>query len=152
MPDTASYVAYYKNRIWVGAYNQTVKKYMYGYSISNKSGVPVLKQTNKMLMPNRTQGAAFLADGKMLISRSCQTKKGKSGFLCQIDVYKPTWNLAKKSVKKNTKKKSIQMPPMNEGIVISGSYTYLVFESPAFPECPAPVDRVAAFKSAKLIK
>lgn len=152
VPDTASYVTYFKNRLWVGTYNENSKKYMYGFTIGSKSGVPTLKQTNKMQMPNRTQGVAVASGGKMIVSRSCQTKLGKSGFLCQLDIYKPTWNLSKKSVKKNTKKKTVQMPPMNEGIVIKGSYTYLVFESPAFSECPAPVDRVVAFKTAKLTK
>ena len=125
---------------------------MYGFVIENKTGVPTLKQTNKMLMPNRTQGVGFTSDGEMIISRSCQTKPGKSGFICRLDVYKPTWNLTKKSVKKNSKKKTVQMPPMNEGVVVSGAYTYLVFESPALTECPAPVDRVVAFKTTKLIK
>lgn len=152
VPDTASYVEYYKDRLWVGTYNETAKKYMYGFVIENKTGVPTLKQTNKMLMPNRTQGVGFTSDGEMIISRSCQTKPGKSGFICRLDVYKPTWNLTKKSVKKNSKKKTVQMPPMNEGVVVSGAYTYLVFESPALTECPAPVDRVVAFKTTKLIK
>lgn len=150
MPDTASFVEYYKNRIWVGSYNEKSKKYMYGFSIANKSGVPTLKQTNKMLMPDRTQGVAFAADGTMLVSRSCQTRAGMSGFLSRIDVYKPTWKLTKTSVKKNSRKKTVPMPPMNEGIAISGLYTYVVYESPAFSLCQAPVDRVAAFKTSKL--
>lgn len=151
VPDTASYVTYYKNRLWVGTYNQISNKYLYGFTIANKSKVPTLKQTNKILMPNRTQGVAFTSNGKMLISRSCQTKKGKSGFLCQLDIYKPTWKLSAKSIKKNKKKKTVQMPPMNEGIAINGSYSYIVFESPAFADCLAPVDRVVAFKTKKLL-
>lgn len=150
MPDTASYVTYYKERVWVGTYNQSSKKYLYGFTIDNKSQTPTLKQTNKILMPNRTQGVAFTDNGKMLVSRSCQTKKGKSGFLCRLDIYKPTWNLSAKSIKKNKKKKTVQMPPMNEGIAINGAYSYIVFESPAFSDCLAPVDRVAAFKTADL--
>ena len=42
------------------------------------------------------------------------------------------------------------MPPMNEGIAISGSYTYVIYESPAFGECQAPLDRVTAFKTSKI--
>lgn len=152
MPDTASFVTYYKKRIWVGTYHQSSKKYMYGYSISNKSATPVLKKTNKMLLPNRTQGIAVASSGKLLISRSCQTRKGKSGFLCQLDIYKPTWKLTAASVKKNKKKKTVQMPPMNEGIALSGAYTYIVFESPAFSDCIAPVDRVTAFKTTELVQ
>lgn len=152
MPDTVSYVAYYKSRVWVGTYSETQKKYMYGYTIANKTKVPVLTQKNKMLMPNRTQGVAFTSDGRMIISRSCQTKPGKTGFMSQLDVYKPTWNLDKVSVKKNTRKNVVKLPPMNEGIAISGKYTYVVYESPAFSDCPAPVDRVTAFKTSKLIE
>lgn len=152
VPDTASYLMYYKEQIWVGTYSETAKKYMYGFAVSNKTETPSLTQKNKMLMPNRTQGVSVSSNGKMIISRSCQTKPGQSGFLCQLDVYEPTWNLAKTSVKKNKRKKVIQMPPMNEGIVISGAYTYLIFESSSFSQCAEPVDRVTAFKTNKLIK
>lgn len=150
LSDTASYVTYYKGKLWAGAYNEKTKKYMYGYTIQNKTGVPTLVQTNRILMPNRTQGVAFTSGGKMLVSRSCQTKKGKSGFISRLDVYKPTWNLSKKTIKKNKRKKIVQLPPMNEGIAVSGSYTYIIFESAAFSECKAPVDRVMAFKTSKI--
>ena len=148
--DTASYVAYYKGKLWVGAYNEKVKKYMYGYTINNKTGMPSLTLTNRILMPNRTQGVAFTSGGKMLVSRSCQTDKGKSGFMSCLDTYKPTWNLNKKTIKKNKRKKSVPLPPMNEGIAISGAYTYIIYESPAFAECAAPVDRITAFKTKKI--
>ncbi len=150
LSDTVSYLAYYKGKLWAGAYNEKLKKYMYGYTILNKTGVPTLKMTNRMLMPNRTQGVAFTSGGKMLVSRSCQTKKGRSGFLSRLDTYKPTWNLGKKSIKKNKRKKSVPLPPMNEGIAISGSYTYIIYESPVFSECEAPVDRITAFKTKKI--
>lgn len=150
MPETVSYVAYYKDRIWAGAYSETSKKYMYGYTISNKSGAPVLTCTNRMQMPNRTQGVAFTSSGKMIVSRSCQTKKGRRGFMSQLETYKPTWNLATYAVKKNSRKKTVKMPPMNEGIAISGSYTYVIYESPSFYECQAPLDRVTAFKTSKI--
>lgn len=150
MPETVSYVTYYKDRIWAGAYNELTKKYMYGYSIQNKYGAPTLTKTNAMLMPNRTQGVAFTTSGKMIISRSCQTKKGRRGFMSQLQTYQPTWNLAKYSIKKNSKKKTVKMPPMNEGIAINGSKTYLIYESSAFGECKAPVDRVTAFKTSKI--
>lgn len=150
MPETVSYVTYYKNKIWAGAYSETSKKYMYGYTINNKSGAPSLTATNRVLMPNRTQGVAFTSSGKMIISRSCQTKKGRRGFMSKLVTYKPTWDLTKYSVKKNSKKKTVKMPPMNEGIAIKGSYTYVVYESPAFSECQAPMDRVTAFKTSKI--
>ena len=148
--DTVSYLAYYKGKLWAGAYNEKLKKYMYGYTINNKTGVPSLTMTNRVLMPNRTQGVAFTSGGKMLVSRSCQTKKGRSGFMSCLDTYKPTWNLNKKTIKKNKRKKSVPLPPMNEEIAISGAYTYIIYESPAFAECEAPVDRITAFKTTKI--
>lgn len=148
--DTASYVSYYKGKLWVGAYNEKSKKYLYGYDISNKEGVPALTMTNRILMPNRTQGVAFTSGGKMLVSRSCQTKKGKSGFMSRIDVYMPTWNLKAKTIKKNKLKKKFSLPPMNEGIAINGAYTYVIYESVAFADCEAPVDRITAFKTSKI--
>lgn len=150
MPETVSYVAYYKDKIWAGAYNETAKKYMYGYTILNKEAAPTLTNTNRMLMPNRTQGVAFTSKGKMIVSRSCQTKKGRRGFMSRLDTYQPTWDLTKYAVKKNSLKKKVKIPPMNEGIAISGSYTYVIYESPAFAECKAPLDRVTAFKTNKI--
>lgn len=149
--DTVSYLTYYNGRVWAGGYNQYSSKYMYGYLVGEANGVPTLVQTNKILMPNRTQGVAFTTDGKMIVSRSCQTKAGKSGFMSRLDIYKPTWNLAKQTIKKNKLKKKVQMPPMNEGIAIYGSYTYIIYESVSFSECKSPVDRVVAFKTSKLV-
>ncbi|MCH5252038.1 MAG: bacterial Ig-like domain-containing protein [Lachnospiraceae bacterium] len=148
--DTVSYITYYNGKIWAGAYNEKVQKYMYGYTISNKKGTPALQKTHQILMPNRTQGVAITSAGKMIVSRSCQTKEGKSGFISQLVTYKPTWNFASATIKKNKMKKVVKMPPMNEGIVISGSYLYVVYESPAFSDCKAPVDRVTAFKLSKV--
>ena len=70
--------------------------------------------------------------------------------MSRLDTYQPTWDLTKYAVKKNSLKKKVKMPPMNEGIAISGSYTYVIYESPAFGECKAPLDRVTAFKTNKI--
>ena len=131
MPETMSYVTYYNNRIWAAAYSEFSSKYMYGYTIQNKSAAPSLTYTNRILMPNRTQGVAFTTSGKMIVSRSCQTKKGRRGFMSQLETYQPTWDYTKLSIKKNKKKKTVKMPPMNEGIAIDGAYTYVIYESPA---------------------
>lgn len=150
MPETMSYVTYYNNRIWAAAYSEFSSKYMYGYTIQNKSAAPSLTYTNRILMPNRTQGVAFTTSGKMIVSRSCQTKKGRRGFMSQLETYQPTWDYTKLSIKKNKKKKTVKMPPMNEGIAIDGAYTYVIYESPAFYECQAKLDRVTAFKTSKI--
>ena len=102
-------------------------------------------------MPNRTQGLAFTKDGNMIVSRSCQTKAGRRGFMSKLEIYKPTLNYATIMYLGKIKNK-LQLPPMNEGIAISGDYTYVIYESPAFSECQAPVDRVTAFNTKKIIK
>ncbi len=150
IPETASYVGFYKNRVWVGSYNEYSKKYMYGFKISNKNGTPTLKKTNQVLMPNRTQGVAFTSGGKLIISRSCQTRKELLGFMSQLETYKPTWNLNKSTIKLKKCRKVTKLPPMNEGIAINGSYTYVLYESSYFWDCKYKMDRVTAFRTGKV--
>ena len=150
--ETISYITYYKGRIWAGAYDEFDSKYLYVYKRSISNRVPTLTRTGKILMPNRTQGVAFTSKGKMIVSRSCQTDSAKRGFMSCLDIYSPTFDLDS-TMKKGTKEKSIPMPPMNEGILIDGSYAYVVYESVAMsPPCAAPVDRVIAFKTTQLVK
>lgn len=144
--ETVSYIAYYKNHLWAGVYNELSSRNMYGYTVETKDGVPSLTKTNQMKMPNRTQGVAFTNSGKMLVSRSCQTNSTRRGFLSVIDTYKPTWDFSKTVILKNSRTKTKQMPPMNEGIAISGSYLYVIYESTFSAECKAPIDRVTALK------
>ena len=70
--------------------------------------------------------------------------------MSRIDVYEPDWSTTETTIKKGSMVEATKMPPMNEGIAIRGSYTYVIFESPAFSECVYPMDRVAAFKTSKL--
>ncbi len=150
IPETASYVGYYKGRVWAGSYNEYSKKYMYGFKISNKNGTPKLKKTNQILMPNRTQGVAFTSGGKLIISRSCQTRKELPGFMSQLETYKPKWNLNKGTIKLKKRRKLTKLPPMNEGIAINGSYTYVLYESSYFWDCRYKMDRVTAFRTGKV--
>lgn len=149
---TISYITYYKGRVWAGAYNELASTYVYVYEKSMSNGVPTLTRTGKMLMPDRTQGIAFTSKGKMILSRSCQTDGTQRGFMSCLDIYTPSIDL-NATMKKGSKEKTIKMPPMNEGILIDGSYTYVLYESVAMsPPCKAPVDRVIAFKTSKLTK
>ena len=143
----ASYVTYYRGRIWAGSYSQNRSAYLYGYSIQNKTGKANLKATCKILLPNRTQGVAMTSKGYLLVSRSCQTKKGKSGFLSKMETYKPSWGKYKGTIHAGKVKKTVSMPPMNEGIVVDGKYTLVIYESVAFSECQARLDRITAFKT-----
>ena len=69
--------------------------------------------------------------------------------MSRLETYKPSLNY-QMVMKLGKKKKKLQLPPMNEGIAINGDYTYVIYESPAFSECQAPVDRITAFKTNKI--
>lgn len=84
MPETMSYVTYYNNRIWAAAYSEFSSKYMYGYTIQNKSAAPSLTYTNRILMPNRTQGVAFTTSGKMIVSLLLSDQKGTQRFYVAV--------------------------------------------------------------------
>lgn len=148
---TVSYVAYAKKKLWAGTYCETASKYMNGYTITSKKKTPKLKKITQIMMPDRTQGVAFYSD-KLIISRSCQTKAGRRGFLSQLDTYKIKLNLKKSKNKLGKKVNTAKMPPMNEGIAVSGGYTYVTFESVAFYECSARLDRIMSFKTSKIVK
>ncbi|MBR6229899.1 MAG: fibronectin type III domain-containing protein, partial [Eubacterium sp.] len=149
--ETISYITYYKERIWAGAYDELHSANVYVYRIENKEEKPNLVRTGRMMMPDRTQGLCFSDKGEMIVSRSCQTNKYQRGFMSKIEIYKPSINV-NAAMTRGAVKTYLMTPPMNEGIMVSGAYTYVVFESASFSGCEAPTDRVIAFKTSKLVK
>ena len=149
--ETISYISYYKNRLWAGAYDELKSRYAYIYSIGDKTGTPTLTKTGQILLPDRTQGIAFTKKGEMIVSRSCQTDKNQRGFMSKLVVYKPDIDV-NSTISKGSAVATLQLPPMNEGIISGSAYVYVLFESPAFSACQAPMDRVMAFKVNKLYK
>lgn len=150
---TASYITYYKDKLWIGSYNELQSTYMYSYSITNVDGDPTITKTDTVVMPTKVQGIAFTEDGYFILSRSCQKYKGLRGYMRQIDVYKPVF-------KKNSNTKqslgklinSVSMPSMNEGIALCGTYLYVNFESSVFDDATYKMDHVCAFKLSSIIK
>ena len=149
--ETISYVSYYKNRLWAGAYDELKSRYAYIYSINDKTGTPTLEMTGQILLPDRTQGISFTKKGEMIVSRSCQTDKNQRGFMSKLVVYKPDIDV-NSTISKGSVVATLQLPPMNEGIIVGSAYVYVLFESPAFSACQAPLDRVMAFKISKIYK
>lgn len=148
---TASFITYYKGMLWVGQTKETAKSPTYSYTISNKAGTPTLKAKNKINLPDRIQGIAFLPDGSLAISRSNLYMTSQRYYISQMDYYKPKWSGNK--IKKLRKKvNTCQMPTMNEGIAVSGNYIYSCFESTVFPTASNPMDRICAFKTSSLTK
>lgn len=152
MPDTVSYLTYFYDKIWIGTYNECEGKNMYSYTIADKDTKPVLTQADIVAMPNRVQSVAFTNTGDLIISRSCQVSEGYRGYLHQIDVYTPNYTKTVNGViQLGDLVNSVEMPSMNEGIAINGSYLYVTFESAAFKESIYKMDRICAFKLTSII-
>ncbi|MDD3174315.1 MAG: bacterial Ig-like domain-containing protein, partial [Herbinix sp.] len=114
---TASFLTYYREKIWVGSYNELEATNMYSYTIDNKDTEPSLTQTDTIVMPTRVQSAVFTSQGTLILSRSCQLYKGLRGYIRQLDVYRP--NFASETngiIALGNVSNTIEMPSMNEGI------------------------------------
>lgn len=141
----AATVTYYKGLLWVASYDELKAGYLCSYKITSKGSSPKLTLLNTIKMPDRVQGITFTSNGRLLVSRSCQTDSGKRGFLHQIDVYKPNLKKASKGIITLGKvRNQIDMPTMNEELAISGNLLYVNFESVAFPSAVNRMDRICA--------
>lgn len=150
---TASYLTYYNDKLWAGTYNELQNTSMYSYTIENKDTAPSLTLADKINVPTRVQGASFTTDGTLILSRSCQQYKGLRGYMRQLDLYKPDYSKKVNGViPLGQLVNSVEMPSMNEGIVIDGSYLYVTFESVAFEKASYQMDRICAFKLSSLTK
>lgn len=148
-----SFMTYYDGKLWVGEYNESASKNFFSYTITKtEDNTYQLTEVNRMLVPSRTQGATFLADGTLILSRSCQTKTYYKVYISRLEVYKPSKPTVTGFIYKNAMVSTKTMPPMTEGIATNGTYVYVAFESSAFTECSYPVDRVCAFKASKIVK
>lgn len=150
---TASYCAYYDEKLWVGTYDEIKQTNMYSYIIEDKYTDPKLKKKDTIIMPNRVQGVAFTNIGTLIISRSCQIHSGMRGYIRQLDVYKPDYSKSVDGVIPLGKLvNSVSVPSMNEGIAIDGNYLYVTYETGAFEESKYKMDRITAFKLTDVVK
>lgn len=145
LPQQAATVTYYKNLLWVASYDELKPGYLVSYKIAKKGSKPELTPLNTISMPTRVQGIAFSGNGRLIVSRSCQTDPKKRGYMHQLDVYKPNLKKASKGIISLGKVRStVEVPTMNEEITISGNRIYIVFESVSFYTAEQRVDRVCA--------
>lgn len=150
---TGSYMTYYNNTLWVGAYNATSTTNAYGYTLSKAtSGKITLTQTYYMTMPNRTRAISFDANGYLYVTRSAKKVSSTAGYMSQVKTFLPsiTTPTKKGCIKKNTALKKTKMPPMAMGSVVYGNFLYNVFASCQYAKCTYKVDRVVAVKLSKL--
>lgn len=145
LPQQAATVTYYKKLLWVASYDELKPGYLVSYKIAKKGSKPELTPLKTISMPTRVQGIAFSGNGRLIVSRSCQTDPKKRGYMHQLDVYKPNLKKASKGIISLGKVRStVEVPTMNEEITISGNRIYIVFESVSFYTAEQRVDRICA--------
>lgn len=150
---TASYITYYDKKLWVGSYNELRSSNMYSYIIDDKDTAPSLTKTDGIILPTRVQSIAFTSKGDLILSRSCQLYKGLRGYIRQLDVYNPAFSKGSNGILPLGKCiNSVEMPSMNEGIAVNGSYLYVNFESSTFTSASYKMDRICAFKLTSITK
>ncbi len=150
---SASYLTYYQDKLWIGSYDELKATNMHSYIIEDKDIAPVLTLADTIIMPTRVQGVAFTSKGTLILSRSCQLRKGLRGYMRQLDVYKPDLaNVVNGVINLGDLINTVEMPSMNEGIAIDGSYLYVLYESGAFKDASYIMDRICAFKLTSITK
>jgi hypothetical protein len=153
LTDTASFLSYHKDKLWIGTYNELQATDMYSYTIEDKDTAPVLVQADTIVIPDRVQGIAFTGTDSIIMSRSCQVNPAYRGYMRQLDLYRPDYtNSVNGVISLGNAVNSVAMPSMNEGIAIDGGYLYVTFESPAFEQSIYKMDRICAFKVASMAK
>lgn len=146
----ASYMTYYDGKLWVGEYSESASKYVYSYTVSGSGESLQLSQVNRMTVPEKTQGIVFDSTGRMFLSRSCQVGDWLSVYLSVLEVYHPGSADSNGIISIGSAKMQRTMPPMSEGLAISGKHLYVNFESAAFTSCNYRIDRIVAYKVKKL--
>lgn len=150
---TGSYMTYYNNILWVGAYHATATTNAYGYSLTKDSaGKVALKQTYYIAIPSRTRAISFDSDGYLYVTRSSKQVSSAAGYISQVRCFQPSLSTPTKKggIKKNALLKKTKLPEMAMGSVVYGTYLYHVFASCQYKKCTHKVDRVVAVKLTKL--
>jgi uncharacterized repeat protein (TIGR02543 family) len=156
---TASFLTYHDGMLWIGEFKDKGDSSgrMYSYVVSS-NGKSLIKKYY-ITLPDRVQGACF-KEGYLILSRSYSRNTSSSSYTSQLRVYKISKPSSNGNIKKNSVVKTIDLPPMVEGIVAGSTYMYTLFESSATKyykgtdgkgECKYPVDRIVAFKFADFI-
>ena len=149
----AGSVVYYYDLLWVASYNELAKGVLTSYQIDSKEKSPVLVYCEQVKIPSKVQGIEFTENGRLLLSRSCQTDSSKRGFFHQVDVYKPDLEFIDDGeIKLGKVRNTIDMPTMGEEIAIDGNYVYINFESVSFGSAVKPMDRICAFPLSYMTK
>lgn len=150
-----SFLDYNKDVLWVGTYTgskSTHEGYMNGYPITIKKDGKVKLDTMKYYVISGIDSSAQGADifGNFLYVSSSYmgwTSRVKTSFITMYDISDTTQNGQDMNVE-NQEIRRLEVPKMNEEILVDQGYLYINFES-AYDGWPMPVirtDRILAVR------
>lgn len=151
---TASFVTYYKNRLWVGTYRTFFDGAgsLAAYVIERSGEQLSLRPETTLAIPSYVQGAQFLERGKevlLVFAASGGRYTDSVLYLCRV-----VGQGTAMSIKLCHR---YRFPPMVETLVTDGETMYFLFESAAtcystrqYQKCPYPVDRICGIKNEDL--
>ncbi|MCR5202468.1 MAG: fibronectin type III domain-containing protein [Lachnospiraceae bacterium] len=143
---TASFVAYYKQILWVGSYNASKSTSIYSFHIGlDEDKKNMLSKQHVGTLPSRVQGIKFASGGRLIASRAY-------AYTHELAIYKP--KITSKKITLGSRIKTVTMPFLSQDIDIKGNYLYVNFESAAGANSQSPdyMDRVVALKLKKTLK
>ena len=152
---TASFVTWYRDRLWVGTYRSGFNpgKLTCYRPVRTENGFQ-LQKTCSLDIPALAQGVAFLEeDGGtfMVLSTSGGRYRDSVIFLYEAGIRGNQVSLSLQE--------KYHFPPMSEELVSDGESVYILFESAAtcystenYRKCMYPVDRVCALSGRKLLE
>lgn len=119
---TCSFASYYKDRLYVGSFDETSKQTVHSYTIKNGT----ITNMAKYIIPKKIQGFTVLSDTKIAASQSYGRNNNSTLIVYTVaSAYKSTDLTSATSTKYN-------LPPMSEGIFTgSDKNLYILFESGA---------------------
>ena len=140
-------------KLWVGTYitnNATNKGYIYGYPIRNAEGTGRLNTdvyTSIVGIPSSAQGMDIV--GNDLYVSSSYKGTDKSAKSSHITKYGISAALNNACMNVNGKGKAVEVPKMNEEILVQGGLIYIVFESASetWKKAVVNTDRVLPVKT-----
>ena len=152
---TASFVTYYKGRLWVGTYRTilTGPGSLSVYRIEETEEGLRLRLEAILEIPVYVQGAQFLERGKAVYL----IMAASSGRYADSRIY--LYQMAGQEQAEPRLLHQYRFPPMAETLCSDGQTTYFLFESAAtcystlqYQKCPYPVDRICGVPNGQLLE
>jgi len=129
---TASFLTWYRNKLWVGVCTKGGQGMLKGYSIGSSSdGVLSIEEQMSCNISGRANGAAFCeVNGHECLALNVSSGRNstKPGYISEMWLYEASFTDSSISI---SRKNKLTLPPMAEEIEIEDGIMYTLFESGA---------------------